>query len=66
MDKFYKELTQICLKATLFEMAVKDRIDFFELIRSTSVEEYNRTCPLCPISEFTYNLFKNISKEIKQ
>ena len=65
MDKFYKELTQICLKATLFEMAVKNRVDFFELIRSTSVEEYNRTCPLCPLEDSIYTIYKNIIKEIK-
>lgn len=65
MEKEYKELASICLQAMLLEIAIKKRIDFFELSRSTSLEEYNRTCPLCQIDETTYNIFKNISKEIK-
>ena len=64
MTNEYKELANICLKSVLLEIAIKNRIDFFELLRSTSVEEYNRSCPLCQISETTYNIFKNISKEI--
>ena len=65
MEKEYKELADICLKSVLLEIAIKNRIDFFELLRSTSLEEYNRACPLYQIEETTYNIFKNISKEIK-
>lgn len=65
MEKEYKKLASICLQAMLLEIAIKKRIDFFELSRSTSVEEYNRTCPLCPLEDSIYTIYKNIIKEIK-
>lgn len=63
LSKAEKELANICLKATLLDIAIKYRIDFFELMRSASIEEYNRACPLCHIEQFTYDVFKNLIKE---
>lgn len=64
MEKDYKELAKICLKSTLFEIAIKNRVDFFELLRSSDLADYNKENPLNPLTDFLYNTLKSIAKEI--
>lgn len=62
----YKALAIVCEKACLFDMAVKNRVDFFELLRCNDVEEYNRENPLWQLSKGMYDLFKEFANEVRQ
>ena len=64
MGKEYKELADICLNSVLFEIAIKNRVDFFEIIRCDNVHDYNRENPLCPLDEKCFIVLKNRAKEI--
>ena len=48
----------------LLVKAIQMRVDFFDLIRSTSLEEYNRDNPICPLKEQAYKMFKKLANEI--
>lgn len=48
----------------LLVKAIQMRVDFFDLIRSTSLEEYNRDNPIYPLKERAYKMFKKLAKEI--
>ena len=64
MGKEYKELADICLNSVLFEIAIKNRVDFFEIIRCENEQDYNRENPLYPLTKEMFNIFKNKAKEI--
>ena len=48
----------------LLVKAIQMRVDFFDLIRSTSLEEYNRDNPIYPLKEQAYKMFKKLANEI--
>ena len=48
----------------LLVKAIQMRVDFFDLIRSTSLEEYNRDNPIYPLKERAYKMFKKLANEI--
>lgn len=48
----------------LLVKAIQMRVDFFDLIRSTSLEEYNRENPIYPLKERAYKMFKKLANEI--
>ena len=64
MEKDYKELVDVCLNSVLFEIAIKNRVDFFELMRCDNEQDYNRENPLYPLSKETFTIFKNRAKEL--
>ena len=59
-----KTLESLVFKSALLVVAIKMRVDFFELIRSTTLEEYNRENPLYPLKQHTYDVFKKSIKDI--
>ena len=63
-DKTIKTLGDLCIKAGLLDFAIKNRIDFLELIRSTTIDEYNRANPLYPLTPKIFELYKNYIGEI--
>ena len=64
MENNSKVLYDLIFKVSLLYTAVEKRVDFFEIIRSTSLEEYNRESQLYPLNEHTYKLFKKLTNEI--
>ena len=48
----------------LLVKAIQMRVDFFDLIRSTSLEEYNRDNPIYPLKERAYKMFKKLANKI--
>ena len=48
----------------LLVKAIQMRVDFFDLTRSTSLEEYNRDNPIYPLKERAYKTFKKLANEI--
>lgn len=48
----------------LLVKAIQMRVDFFDLVRSTSLEEYNRDNPIYPLKERAYKMFKKLANEI--
>lgn len=54
----------LILKVAIFKTCVDLRVDFFELLRTNDVEEYNRENPLNPLSSVFYDKLKAICKEM--
>ena len=63
MDENNKIFYDLIFKVAMLRFAIENRVDFFDLIRSTSVEEYNRENTLYKLSEISYKLYKEIAKE---
>lgn len=51
-------------KLAIFKTCVDLRVDFFELLRTNDVEEYNRENTLYPLSAIFYKQVKEICKEM--
>lgn len=45
-------------QVALFRTAIDYKVDFFELVRCNTVEEYNRECPIAQISQFLFDALK--------
>ena len=54
----------LILKVAIFKTCIDLRVDFFELLRTNDVEEYNRENTLYPLSAFFYKQIKEICKEM--
>ena len=65
-NDFEKQLASLCERTTALGIAIKYRIDFFELMRCETEEEYNRENPLYPLSKGHFNIIKKIAKEIEK
>ena len=64
MENNSKVFYDLILKVSILYTAIEKRVDFFEIIRSTSLEEYNRENQLYPLNELTYKVLKKISNDV--
>ena len=64
MEQNDKTFQTLIFKAALLHTAVYMRVDFFDLTRSTTLEEYNRDNPIYPLKERAYKIFKKLANEI--
>lgn len=55
MDQPLKELIW---QVALFRTAIDYKVDFFELARCNTAEQYNRECPIAQISQFLFDILK--------
>ena len=51
-------LQELIWQVALFRIAIDYKVDFFELARCNTVEEYNRECPIAHISQFLFDALK--------
>lgn len=60
MDQIFFELIY---QVALFQIAMASKVDFFELERCETVEQYNRECPLAQLDQHLFELFKKTAKD---
>jgi len=65
ISNFEKQIADLCLDKALFVLAIKNRVDFFELMRCDNEQDYNRENPLYPLSKEIFIIFKNRAKELE-
>ena len=53
-----RTLQELIWQVALFRTAINCKVDFFELARCNTLEEYNRECPIAQISQFLFGALK--------
>lgn len=63
MKKKYDPICELFWQVALFRTAIEYKVDFFELERCNTIEEYNRECPIANISQVLFDVLKATIKD---